>query len=163
MIRKLTSLAIALVLSMGDSLPQVNAQFEDCSGDYSFIPIASTGTRLETVSNCDDCFQSIMLPFAFPWTNMQSYTEIGIGSNGALSLPSIEVPFEVLPIGGTGSKSIPRISVAQGDLDPGDAQDHAVYRQDNLIRPGSVTFSFENASFEAWGECGINEWPSDYF
>lgn len=47
----------------------------------SFTSIASTGTQLG-MSNCDDCYEEVTLPFGFPWLGGPEQTSMIISSNG---------------------------------------------------------------------------------
>ena len=49
----------------------------------TFSSISGTGTMLTTVSNCDDCSQTVTLPFSFNFFG-NSYTSVGVVSNGTM-------------------------------------------------------------------------------
>jgi hypothetical protein len=48
-----------------------------------FSSISTTGTQAATVSECDDCVQTVPLPFTFNFFG-QDYTQLAISSNGNL-------------------------------------------------------------------------------
>ncbi len=70
--------------------------------DYSqnsspFIDISQTGTRLETVSACDDCTETITLPFQFRHLG-SVYSSANVSSNGNIQFTTNSAAYTNVPI-----------------------------------------------------------------
>mmetsp|Transcript_640 Transcript_640/g.1267 ORF Transcript_640/g.1267 Transcript_640/m.1267 type:complete len:480 (+) Transcript_640:242-1681(+) len=93
--------------------------FNDCPSSSVFTPIADSHDQEITG---DNAVASYTLPFSFPWITGEEITEIGVSTNGAINVPynSSSLCCDPWPIavGGSGDAAIPRIAVAQEDLDP---------------------------------------------
>lgn len=75
------------------------------------------------ISDTDDGSESAVLPFLFPWPGGDSFRTITIGANGLIILgggdtSSVANLAGDFPIAVGGAYAVPRIAVAQADLDP---------------------------------------------
>eukprot|EP00980_Cylindrotheca_fusiformis_P006903 scaffold1442_cov128-Cylindrotheca_fusiformis.AAC.24 len=74
-----------------------------------FTPLSSVpeAEPLETVADCDDCVETIEMPFDFRWDGNYSIDQIAVASNGYVQLL------------GDCNLSCPQVNVIKIDLDPG--------------------------------------------
>ena len=109
-----------------------------CSGSSLFTPIVDSYDH--QFPNYDDSVTSYTLPFPFPWITGEGITSIGISTNGAINMPYRSTSYYIGPIAG----SVPRIAVAQEDLNPGAGG--SIYAK-TAADGNSVTISWENVPF----------------
>lgn len=121
------------------------------AGGFSAIAGAPGATLLTTISGCDDCSQTVTLPFPFPWFVSGSVTSVVVSSNGHVALDGNTANLCCSPwaldngqSGGTPAYTTPiaRVSVAQEDLNPGQAGD--VWTRNT---GSSTIFSWESVPF----------------
>lgn len=114
--------------------------------DSPFEPIANTGEKL-SISRFDDDFETILLPFAFPWLTDAAVREITVTTNGQINIDDNEESccLEAVPLtpAFVTVDVAERIAIAQSDLDPSSSRDAIWY----LIKPASVIISFEGVRF----------------
>ena len=109
-------------------------------GPRTLISIAASGTLLTTASSCDDCTQTVPLPFPFEWYG-RTVTTIAVSSNGQLNMDgspdshccsAVHIP--------QSDSNNDRIFVAKEDLNP--ASGGGIYTLTQGA-PGSRTFTVE--------------------
>ena len=111
----------------------------------SFTPLALTETDISGQRDDDEI--PFTMPFPFPWGN-GAVTNVGVTTNGAINVPRAPggedgcCNAEPIAPGGSGYEAIPRISVSQEDLDPGEGG--GIYIK---VSNSSVTFSWEDVPF----------------
>jgi len=110
---------------------------------FSFTPLASTES--DRSGKRDDDEIPFPMPFSFPWGN-GAVTNVGVTTNGAINVPFAGedgcCSAEPIAPGGSDYEAIPRISVSQEDLDPGEGG--GIYIKESN---SSVTFSWEGVPF----------------
>jgi hypothetical protein len=92
--------------------------FQSCA---AFSPVALFGSQL-SISDFDDGKESVALPFAFGWRGEVEYQNITVDMNGAVffgyEASSYMGCCGAFPVELSGMYPIPRIAVAQVDLNP---------------------------------------------
>jgi len=115
----LVALAVAALVASSAS-----AQYTESSsgcGSYSSVVGLPGTTLLGTVSGCDDCTQSVTLPFTFMLYGDQPFTTVAVTSNGGINLDNSTNSWccSSFPVQLGGTITTPRIHVIQDDLYPG--------------------------------------------
>lgn len=120
-------LAIAALLIL---LPCVSAQYATGPALTPFTPIGGVPgvVLLTTASGCDDCTQTVTLPFTFPWFGGNlNVNQVSVSSNGCINVDGSTAnlccsawSLDNGQAGGSPAyfQQIARIAVLQEDLDP---------------------------------------------
>ncbi|MFO0832482.1 MAG: choice-of-anchor X domain-containing protein [Phycisphaerales bacterium] len=146
-----TQCALAGGLWLGPGVPCGGPIYSTESRAGSFVPLAATGTPLTVVSSCDDCTQTIALPFEFSLYGT-TFTSVSVSSNGNLQFDAATPSDEFLntPIP-TPSGPNNALYPAWDDYDPGAGG--GVYVQVTGDSPGRVF----RISWEGVPEYGLND------
>jgi hypothetical protein len=118
-----------------------------CRGD--FTPIANTADAVKlSISDCDDEVEEIDLGFAFKWLGGTNTTRnVHINSNGQININHDDDDYEYV-IG----DSMPRIAVANGDLDP--REYGAIWTKQTSLE--SMLISWEDVAFYEESDGSVN-------
>ncbi len=107
-VRHLSVLCLSLGVLAG-SAGIAEANYSTWGTSYSYWPV---GSLAATASACDDCAQTINLPWAFPYWG-RSYSQISVSSNGTVTFGSnASAPYSNVALGPNGSYSLPGPSIA---------------------------------------------------
>ncbi len=93
---------------------------------FKWVDISRSGQRLATVSNCDDCFESVRLSFAFPFYG-RAFESVFVSSNGYVTFDTGSAAFSNHPLP---SAVMPSSLVAALFQDLYPAAEGAIYFQD---------------------------------
>ncbi len=116
------------------------------AGTGVFEDISATGTVLATVSTCDDCVESVSLPFTF--THMgNGYSSVTVSSNGNLQFSGASTAFGNVDIPNT---AVPNDMLAPAwddyDTDEASAGQGTVYFLDDSAANNRVIISWQDCS-----------------
>ncbi|MFN7020145.1 MAG: hypothetical protein ACK4WH_02300 [Phycisphaerales bacterium] len=118
--------------------------YDITTGGGAFTSIAGTGTLLATVSACDDCGETVALPFFFSFLGT-SYSDVWVTSNGFIQFGGANnVNFINAPIPTAGTPDT-FLAPLWDDLNPGAAGD--IYAQVDGVSPNQTfTISWEGCT-----------------
>lgn len=105
--RQLSVLAVTLGVVAGSAgIAEASYSTWGTTYSYQYAP-----TQAATVSNCDDCAQTINLPWAFPYWG-RSFNQVSVSSNGTVTFgTNTSAPFSNVALGVNGG-ALPGPSIA---------------------------------------------------